>query len=89
MTEINVESLKDELGDFLTRVRKGERIVFTDQGRSVAVLLSVEDSGGARRAWQLVESGVAHWQGGKPRGSRQRPRVEGKSASEIVLEDRR
>lgn len=43
----------------------------------------------ARRARQLVESGVASWNGGKPRGSRPRPRVKGKSASDVVLEDRR
>jgi HicB-like protein involved in pilus formation len=43
----------------------------------------------AKRAWELVESGVASWKGGKPKGSRPSPRVKGKSASAIVLEDRR
>lgn len=89
MTEVNVETLTDELGGYLTRVRSGERIVFTDHGRSVAMLIPIEDSGVARRAWQLVESGVANWQGGKPKGSRQRPKVQGMRASEMVLEDRR
>jgi hypothetical protein len=43
----------------------------------------------AKRARQLVESGVASWGGGKPRGSHPKPRIKGKSASEVVLEDRR
>ena len=48
-----------------------------------------ESSEVAKRAWRLVESGVASWKGGKPKGSHPRPRVKGKSASAIVLEDRR
>jgi len=48
-----------------------------------------ESSEVTKRARQLVESGVASWKGGKPKGSRPRPRVKGKSASAIVLEDRR
>lgn len=43
----------------------------------------------AKRAWRLVESGIASWKGGKPRGSHPRPRIKGKSLSDMVLEDRR
>jgi hypothetical protein len=48
-----------------------------------------EQSEPAKRAWDLVVTGVATWSGGKPLGSSRRPRVRGKSASAIVLEDRR
>src|SRR4029077_20818246 len=43
---------------------------------------------GSDAARKFVESGAASWSGGKPEGSRQKPRPRGKSASGIVLEDR-
>lgn len=88
-TEVGVEALRDHLGDYLQRARRGERIVITEHGRSVALLISLEGNEAARRAWDLVETGAASWSGGKPTGSSRRPRAQGKSASAIVLEDRR
>ena len=49
----------------------------------------MEPSGPERRAWELVQAGAASWSGGKPQGSRRRPKLAGMSASDIVLEDRR
>jgi prevent-host-death family protein len=89
MTEVGIETLKDQLSDYLERAREGERILITAQGRSIALLIPIEASDSAKRAWDLVETGAASWSGGKPMGSRRRPRARGKSASAIVLEDRR
>jgi prevent-host-death family protein len=90
MTEVAIETLKDRLSDYLNRAREGERILITDHGRSVALLIPIEGTEPVRRAWELVETGAASWSGGKPEGSRQKPRLRGnKSASDIVLEDRR
>jgi prevent-host-death family protein len=89
MTEVGIEALRDHLGDFLQRAHQGERILITEEGRSVALLIPLEGTAAEARAWDLVESGVATWSGGKPSGSRQRPKVRGLSASAAVLEDRR
>ena len=89
MTEVGVETLKARLSDYLKRAQEGERILITESGRSIAVLVPTEGSESVRRAWALVEAGDASWSGSKPRGSRQRPKARGKSASAIVLEDRR
>ena len=89
MTEVGIDTMKDQLGDYLRRARGGERIVITEHGRSVALLIPLEENASAKRAWELVEAGAADWSGGKPSGSRRRPRSRGKSASAIVLEDRR
>lgn len=89
MTEVGIETLKDHLGDYLRRARGGERIVIKEHGQSVALLVPLEENASAKRAWELVEAGTADWSGGKPVGSRRRPRTRGKSASAIVLEDRR
>lgn len=89
MTEVGIEALKDRLSDYLSRAQQGERILITEQGRSVALLIPIAGSEVEQRAWDLVETGAASWSGGKPEGSRQRPSPQGKSASAIVLEDRR
>jgi prevent-host-death family protein len=89
MTEVDIKTLREHLADYLKRVREGERIVIIEDGRSIALLTSTEENGTVRRAWELVESGAAHWRGGKPKGSHPRPRNRGKSASDMVLEDRR
>jgi prevent-host-death family protein len=89
MTEVGIETLRENLADYLKRVREGERVVITEDGRSIALLTSMEENETARRAWELVESGAARWQGGKPKGAHPRPQNRGKSASDMVLEDRR
>ena len=89
MTEVGIETLKTRLNEHLKRAQKGERILITESGLSIALLIPIEGGESVRRAWQLVEAGAASWSGGKPSGSRQRPKVRGKSASVMVLEDRR
>ena len=89
MTEVGIETLRQELADYLARAEQGERIVITEGGRPIALLSPLTESEVVKRAWKLVETGTASWSGGKPKGSHPRPRVEGMSASAIVLEDRR
>jgi prevent-host-death family protein len=89
MMEVGLEALKDRLGDYVKRARKGERILITEGGRSVALLIPIEASEAARRAWDLVATGAANWSGGKPAGSHPWPRARVGSASAFVLEDRR
>jgi len=89
MGEVGIKALKDHLSAYVRRVRAGERIVITDRGAAVAVLGPVEEGTEARRAWELVRAGAASWSGGKPRGSANPPKVRGKTAAAMVLEDRR
>lgn len=89
MTEVAIEALNARLGDYVSRARQGERILITEHGHSVALLIPAEGREPVKRAWDLVEAGVANWSGGKPEGTRRKPRSRGRSASDIVLEDRR
>jgi prevent-host-death family protein len=89
MGEVGIKALKDHLSEYLRRARNGERIVVTDRGAPVAVLAPVEEGSEVRWAWELVRGGAAIWGGGKPKGSGHPPKVRGKMASEMVLEDRR
>jgi prevent-host-death family protein len=89
MGEVGIKALKDHLSVYLRRAQQGERIVVTDRGAPVAVLAPMEEGMEARLAWGLVQAGEASWSGGKPRGSMAPPKVRGKMASEMVIEDRR
>jgi len=89
MGRVGIRDLKDDLSRYLRRVRAGERILITDRGKPIAVLSAIEDAGESSWAWKLVEEGLAAWSGGKPQGCPHPPRIRGKTASAIVLENRR
>lgn len=90
MIEVPIEKLRERLDEYLERARQGERIFITEQGRPVTQLIPGDaESRVTQRAWELVKAGAAHWCGGKPEISRQRPCLRGgKSASDMDLEDR-
>jgi len=56
---------------------------------SIATITPVEAPADVDWAHQLVAEGHAHWNGGKPTGAKRPPKLTGKTASSIVLEDRR
>jgi prevent-host-death family protein len=89
MGEVGIKALKDHLSEYLRRARQGERIVVTDRGSPIAVLSPIEEGKEVRWAWDLVRAGEASWNGAKPKGSAAPPRVRGKMASDMVIEDRR
>lgn len=89
MTQAGVRDVKDHLSEYLRRVRRGERVVITDRGRPVAALVGLEGEEGSEVAWSLVRQGLGDWSGGKPQGLADPPRVPGRRAEEVVIEDRR
>ncbi|HKH43211.1 MAG TPA: type II toxin-antitoxin system prevent-host-death family antitoxin [Thermoanaerobaculia bacterium] len=44
MTEVGDETLRKYLADYLKRAREGERIVITDHGRSIALLIPMGEA---------------------------------------------
>lgn len=89
MIQAGVRKVKDHLSEYLRRVQSGERVVITDRGRPVAALISLPQEEATDLAWSFVQGGLGDWQGGKPRGFKNGPRISGRRAEEIVLEDRR
>ncbi len=89
MTQAGVRELKDNLSKYLRLVRRGERVVITDRGRPVAALVGLGQEASDEVAWSLVRQGLGDWGGGKPRGLDDPPRISGRRAEEIVIEDRR
>ncbi len=89
METVGIRELKTHLSRHLKRVRSGARLLVTERGRSIATISPVEASADIDWAHQLVAEGRAHWNGGKPTGAKRPARITGKTASSIVLEDRR
>jgi len=86
---VGVRELKNRLSHHLKLVRAGARLTVTERGRPIATLAPVEERDD--RAWlhRMVAEGRAHWNGGKPTGSKRPPRNRGKLGSDIIIEDRR
>jgi prevent-host-death family protein len=81
MNAVGVRDLKNRLSHHLKRVRAGARLTVTERGRPIATLAPVEH--------KMVAEGRAHWNGGKPTGSKNPPVNRGKLGSDMVIEDRR
>ena len=89
METIGIRELKAHLSRHLKRVRSGARIAVTERGKAIAIISPMERAAEADWAHQFVAEGHAEWRGGKPAGAANAPVVTGRTASSVVLEDRR
>ena len=89
MNSVGVRDLKNRLSHHLKRVRAGARLVVTERGRPIATLIPVDAPPDLAWLHRMVAEGRAHWNGGKPTGSKNPPRLSGQPMSDAVLEDRR
>lgn len=86
MTSVGIKELKAKLSSYIDKVYKGEQVIITEHGREVAIISPISKE---RRVIQsLIESGKAHWAGGKPKGLAG-IKIKGKPLSETILEERR
>ncbi|MDP2659173.1 MAG: type II toxin-antitoxin system prevent-host-death family antitoxin [Dehalococcoidia bacterium] len=88
MATVGVRELKNRLSHYLDLAKKGESVTVTDRGKEIAIIHPVARNQEEEYLWGLVREGRATWNGGKPRGSSERLRVEGKPVSEMIIEDR-
>lgn len=93
MKKVGSRELKNRLGAYLKRVRRGERIIVTDRGQAVAQLAPIDAEPEPQKELdqilkELAKAGHLRLSSGpllpgEPIPSR------GKPASQIILEDRR
>jgi len=89
MATVGVRELRDNLSEYLRRIRDGERLVITDRGEPIGELGPAFAGRAARRARELAGGGLGSWSGGKPKGLPRAPRPRGGLVSDAVIEDRR
>ena len=86
MQTVGLKQLKTHLGEYVDKIRGGERIIITDRGKEIAELAPLSESRKAMLA--LRSSGRMKWSGGKPAGLRGAA-VRGKPVADTAIEDRR
>lgn len=85
MITVGIRELKAKLSHYIDRVGRGERILITEHGKEVALLVPVSEERKAVR--RLPKSGEVQWSGGKPVGVRE-VRIQGEPLSETILRER-
>ncbi len=89
--KVSVRELKSRLSEYLNLAEAGEEVIITSHRRPVARLVRArrEEIRGDLKETLNAIPGV-HWQGGKPVGGRGVSLLDrGKTAAEMVLEDRK
>ena len=86
MISAGVKELKAKLSSYIDTVNKGEQVVITEHGKEVALIIPISKERRAISA--LVDAGMAHWAGGKPKGL-VGIKIKGRPLSETILEERR
>ena len=85
---IGIRELKEQLSSHIQEVKGGATLVITERGRPVARLMpmpaDLDD-----KIQQMLDSGMASWNGQKPPSEGFRASVKGpKTVAELLLEDR-
>jgi len=86
MESVGIRELKTHLSSYISKIRKGQRIIVTDRGKEVAELVPISKE--RRLVKKIVEKGLASWDGKKPVGLTG-VTIQGKPLSDTVLKDRR
>jgi len=93
MQKVAARELKNRLGRYLKEVRRGRSLVITDRGKPVAQLSPVsENSGGETELLAILKTLETQGKLRLPTGPLRKFRPlpgRGKSASQMIIEDRR
>jgi prevent-host-death family protein len=85
--KVSVRELKNHLSQYLHQVKAGVTILVTSHQVPLAVIQAVPKphKPGLEKLYHLEH---ISWNGKKPKGLRNPPKIKGKLASEMILEDR-
>ena len=94
MHYVGVRELKNRLTYYLRLTQRGDNVIVTDRGKPLAILHSaetVEEAAGAEeRLISLFRKGLVRLPAAKSKLKRSAPRkMTGKSASTVIIEERR
>ncbi len=88
VTSVGIRELKAQLARYVRQVKAGGTVTITERGkpigRIIPIKISTED-----RVKNLLESGMAHWNGHRLKPFRPKVRPRGKrTVADILLENR-
>ena len=86
--QVSVRDLKEHLSHYLRAVQAGEPLLVTSHNKPVARIEPIAEGIGLEGVARLAAAEGVRWAGGKPAGTRIVPAGGGKTAAEMVLEDR-
>jgi prevent-host-death family protein len=86
--QVSVRELKNNLSKYLRLVKKGKPLIVTSRNVPLARVTAIPGAEGPGLKALLQREGV-YWNGKRPGGGRSSPKVKGKTAAQLVLEDRR
>lgn len=85
---VSVRELKNHLSKYLHLAKTGEIIIVTSHRTPLVKLLPITTIIDKKGQKLLQMEGIS-WNGKKPKGGKNCPKMKGKTAAEYVLEDRR
>jgi prevent-host-death family protein len=85
--QVSVRELKNHLSKYLHEIEKGESIIITSHQVPLARLTPILKSKDKDLQAIFQMEGV-RWNGKKPQGNKQAPKVSGNTSSNYVIEDR-
>ncbi len=89
MERVGIRELKENMSRYMSKIRTGEKIILTDRKKEIAIIMPLGKKPGEEKLYQLIQQGLASWDGGMPEGVPGRIASKGKSVSSAVIEDRR
>lgn len=89
METVGIRKLRNRLSFYLEKVKQGELILVMEREKMIASIIPFGRETTEVALVGLIEKGAASWKGGKPGGSQNPPRLDGRKLSDIVAEDRR
>ncbi len=95
MKKVGIREIKAHLSRYLREVKKGDEIIITDRGRTIAHIVSAGPKGERDKLHEslslMSQRGLVklpeRW--GKPIGRPQREEMRGSPVADAVIEDRR
>jgi len=85
MTAVGIKQLRAKLSSYIDRASKGEKIIVTEHGKEVALLVPV--SAEMKAILSLRRENKVKWSCGKPSGIKG-VRIKGAPLSETILKER-
>jgi len=86
--QVSIRELKDHLSHYLHKVKAGETIIITSHHVPLATITVLPPVlRPTLRTLHTIEE--VQWNGEKPTGAKKPPKIEGKTLSDYILEDRR